>query len=517
VQSGELLAALAGPRPVSDLAFTPDGHVLVTAHFDRIALWDVSAPVAVAAALAPLHTLTTSSDGARSISVSPDGALLAAAGHDRNVRLWDLPLALHAQLPGTVFWEGEQELDALRFSCDGTLLAWGAADGNVTLWDVSSNLELGTVTGHSGIASLAFSSDDRWLASGNNDGTIEIWDTETLQLRQRLSRHPGAADSLAFSPVPVELPALLPGEPVVLLARAGMAGHVLRAGLDIVDPAMLRMLGCARASRQFTAAEVAEFDVPEAAEALCAWRERQPRALVTPPVTEQFPRTEAVSTPAAPYPTESPLTAPPEELPAEPTAAPTGSATHTPVPDATDAPPVTGRPEVAAYLEALLPIRDDVWRWVGGEPTRHHEDASALGKAIHELGQTWTEISPLVLQDGLPQSTVELIADFHHRWPAAYLHYYPNDAHEFAQAWDRFIERSYDEKSIAAADAVIRLAILLRQLPALESQGWARLCDHYGFPLPAHPRSGEKPAVVPTAQKHIAEEEVTRQSPTEQP
>ncbi|MET8867388.1 helix-turn-helix domain-containing protein [Nonomuraea sp. NPDC004580] len=171
-------------------SFSSDGRLLATAGFDgTVRLWDVSTR-------RQTGILTGHDSGVHAADFSPDGRLLVTAGS--TVRLWDV--AARRQVAELIGHRGA--VYTADFSPDGRLLATAGFDGALRLWDVTGHRQIAALTGHRGeIYGVNFSPDGRLLVTGGADRTVRLWNVTTRrQAGEPLARHDHAVPDVDFSP-----------------------------------------------------------------------------------------------------------------------------------------------------------------------------------------------------------------------------------------------------------------------------------------------------------------------------
>lgn len=195
---------------INDLAFSPDGSLLLTAGQDTaVRVWSLEDGEQVAEAyehfsyvkgvafteslmattswdqslifwaLAENGELTAESSigglGAvvERLAVSPDGSRVAFGVGDGRVRIADAAT-------GTVQYElavGSLRVTAMAYSPDGTQIA--AAGGfpatGALIWDVATGAQTAEIAHTGVVTALAYSPDGSYLAVGGEDGVVTLW------------------------------------------------------------------------------------------------------------------------------------------------------------------------------------------------------------------------------------------------------------------------------------------------------------------------------------------------------
>jgi WD40 repeat protein/serine/threonine protein kinase len=194
VNSGRELPALTG-HGAQCIAFSPDGERLATGGADQtVKIWDIASGQEIL-------TLRGHIDWVIDIAFTPDGHRIVSVG-DRTARIWDGTPWSDGEKPGddVVTLRGHTDgVNAVAFRPRTDELATASTDGTVKFWDTQTWRELRTLRPNfKKVTALAFSPlGDRLAVCGLTNRPVVILDADTGDELQRLSD--ASAQTIAFS------------------------------------------------------------------------------------------------------------------------------------------------------------------------------------------------------------------------------------------------------------------------------------------------------------------------------
>ena len=150
-----------------------------------------------------VYTLQGHTKAIRSLSITPDGQILASGSDDKTIKLWQLTTG---QKLGTLRGHSKS-VCSIAISADGQILASGSEDKTIKFWQLSKGLQIGSITlgnwfsGDEGcVYSIAISPDGQILASLSHSGTVKLWQMKTGQEIYRLKGDTSWIQAIAISP-----------------------------------------------------------------------------------------------------------------------------------------------------------------------------------------------------------------------------------------------------------------------------------------------------------------------------
>ncbi len=158
-----------------------------------VLVWDVQR-------VSQVFALRGHTERVNEVAFSPDGALLVTASADRTVRLWDMTTGLQ-----TARIDADVGANALAFSPDGSTLAVGYADGSVLGLSLVGGISAGPLlpTHTAAINALSFTPSGDALISLGANGTLAARSTAGLlssEAAQVISLPEAVGTGLALSP-----------------------------------------------------------------------------------------------------------------------------------------------------------------------------------------------------------------------------------------------------------------------------------------------------------------------------
>jgi WD40 repeat protein/transcriptional regulator with XRE-family HTH domain len=176
---------------VLTLALSADGKLLATAGTDgAVRLWQTSDGKLLWVSRGHNHWIF-------SLTFSPDQTQIISGSPDTTLRFWDVITGEQLNL-----WRNPVgEINAIALNADGILVA-GGSEPQVPLVDTTTRTQLRELQGHTGsrILAVACSPDGETVLTGSTDRTLKLWDIATGNCQQTLVGHTGGVRSVTFSP-----------------------------------------------------------------------------------------------------------------------------------------------------------------------------------------------------------------------------------------------------------------------------------------------------------------------------
>lgn len=205
VDSSQSLELKGHENWITAVAWSPAGPLVASAGLDKkIILWQlptkkptlvIEGAAPAAAGQPPVKDKHT--DWIRALAFSGDGKLLISAGDDKSILVWDVETGKFVRsLEGSTEW-----VMSLATSPDGKQIAAGGFDRTIRIWNLASGEKVKDIAANQQIiVALAWSPDGRLIASGGQDKKIRIWDVATGTEIRAIEGHTDQIFAVAIHP-----------------------------------------------------------------------------------------------------------------------------------------------------------------------------------------------------------------------------------------------------------------------------------------------------------------------------
>jgi len=185
--------AIATEPPVTSLAFSPDGKLVVAGSQAGLKVYRWPD-------LNPDNKLKPAALNIHDLAFSPDGSQLVVGGgnpaEEGTVEIFSWPKAesLH------IIKAQKDSVWAVAWR-DGSSLVSASLDRSIKLFDTTTKLPIQEFKGHSrGVSAVSLLKDGKTLVSAGIDQSLRVWNLQTGELIRSLDQHTGSVHALAFRP-----------------------------------------------------------------------------------------------------------------------------------------------------------------------------------------------------------------------------------------------------------------------------------------------------------------------------
>ncbi|MBU2480254.1 MAG: caspase family protein, partial [Proteobacteria bacterium] len=172
-------------KVISSIAIHPDSHMFATGTtLNEFKIWDMQGKLISAYALPPDSKPPFSA--IYDMAFSPDGHRMVTASTRRGeeIKFFDIS----GKLINTMSVPNRDESGCLAFSATGKWLAV-SVNHHIGLWDYSRKTFYRALKGHQdGIRAMKFTKDEQHLVSASSDGSVRVWNVENGQSFSMLSQ-----------------------------------------------------------------------------------------------------------------------------------------------------------------------------------------------------------------------------------------------------------------------------------------------------------------------------------------
>ncbi|CAB1349755.1 unnamed protein product [Coregonus sp. 'balchen'] len=149
---------------VNDIVLCCNGKTLISASSDTtVKVWNAHKGFC-------MSTLRTHKDYVKALAYAKDKELVASAGLDRQIFLWDW------DFPASSLSGNKDSIYSLAMNQMGTVIVSGSTEKVLRVWDPRTCAKLMKLKGHTdNVKSLLLNRDGTQCLSGSSDGTIRLW------------------------------------------------------------------------------------------------------------------------------------------------------------------------------------------------------------------------------------------------------------------------------------------------------------------------------------------------------